>query len=343
MKIKVSVLVPIYKVPKFFLERCLKSLTSQTLEEIEIILVDDGSNDICSNIIDEYAESDSRIIAIHKNNGGLSSARNTAFEKATGEYITFVDGDDFIEENMCEIAYNIAKEKNVQMVFWDQITEYHNSSKVVNTNKFKEKIYRKEECRELQERVLEFNGKIAQVFSKLINREFLLKNNIVHHNELKQGAEGLVFNIELFEFLESAYYVQIPMYHYVFNENSISHSFNKENYDLVVKCFEYIEKYIRSSSNYDKLIEKLYTRVLYAIVTSAITGYFNPYNNMKFKDKVCKYKKFLNNELIQKSLKNGNKKELSISRRIIIFCIKNNFFALINIMAQIRSRELRNK
>jgi len=89
---KISIIVPIYKVPEQYLRKCIESVMSQTLTDIEILLVDDGSPDKCGNICDEYAKKDSRIKVIHKKNGGLSSARNAGFLEATGKWIMFVDG-----------------------------------------------------------------------------------------------------------------------------------------------------------------------------------------------------------------------------------------------------------
>lgn len=108
---RVSILIPVYKVPDKYLKNCLKSCTNQTLKDIEIILVDDGSPGHCGAICDEYALHDTRIKVIHKKNEGLAAARNTAFDAAAGEYITFLDGDDYLEENACETAYNIAVKK----------------------------------------------------------------------------------------------------------------------------------------------------------------------------------------------------------------------------------------
>ena len=96
---KVSIIVPVYKVEKY-LRKCIDSIINQTLKDIEIILVDDGSPDNCGKICDEYAAKDTRIKVIHKENGGLSSARNAGMEVAEGEYIGFVDSDDWIESDM---------------------------------------------------------------------------------------------------------------------------------------------------------------------------------------------------------------------------------------------------
>ena len=96
---KVSIIVPVYKVEKY-LRKCIDSIINQTLKDIEIILVDDGSPDNCGKICDEYAAKDTRIKVIHKENGGLSSARNAGMEVAEGEYIGFVDSDDWIESDL---------------------------------------------------------------------------------------------------------------------------------------------------------------------------------------------------------------------------------------------------
>ena len=101
----ISIVVPVYKVEKL-LERCVKSLIDQSLEDIEIILVDDGSPDKSGDICDKLKQQDSRICVIHKSNGGLSSARNAGIQVAKGKYISFVDSDDDVELNMFEIMVN---------------------------------------------------------------------------------------------------------------------------------------------------------------------------------------------------------------------------------------------
>ena len=103
---KISVIVPVYNVEKF-IKRCLDSIINQTMRDLEIILVNDGSTDNSGKICDEYAQLDNRITVIHKENGGLSSARNTGLDVATGEWIAFVDSDDYIEKNMYEVLYEV--------------------------------------------------------------------------------------------------------------------------------------------------------------------------------------------------------------------------------------------
>ena len=104
---KVSIIVPIYKVEKY-LNRCIDSILNQTYKNIEVILVDDGSPDRCGAICDNYSKIDKRIKVIHKKNEGLAEARNAGIKIATGEYISFVDSDDFINKNMYKVLYENA-------------------------------------------------------------------------------------------------------------------------------------------------------------------------------------------------------------------------------------------
>ena len=112
---KVSIIMPTYNVEKYF-RKCLESVVNQTLEDIEIIPVDDGSPDNCGKIMDEYALKDHRIKPIHKENGGYGSAVNIGIEKATGEYISILETDDFAEKNAYELLYNCAKKNDADVV-----------------------------------------------------------------------------------------------------------------------------------------------------------------------------------------------------------------------------------
>ena len=102
---KISVIVPVYNV-KLYLHKCVDSILNQTYQNIEVLLIDDGSTDGSSDICDSYTEKDSRIKVVHKKNGGLSSARNTGLDMATGEYILFVDSDDYIDIEMIRRLYD---------------------------------------------------------------------------------------------------------------------------------------------------------------------------------------------------------------------------------------------
>jgi len=118
MNPKLSIIVPIYKVEKY-LPKCIDSILSQTFTDFELILVNDGSPDNCGRICDEYAKKDRRVIVVHKENGGLSSARNAGIKLSQGKYIGFVDSDDYIDEKMYEILYNNAELHSSDVVVCD--------------------------------------------------------------------------------------------------------------------------------------------------------------------------------------------------------------------------------
>ena len=115
---KVSIIVPIYKVEKY-IKKCVESILCQTYENLELILVDDGSPDECPQICDEYSIHDRRVKVIHKKNGGLSDARNAGINAATGQYLMFVDSDDYIQNNMVETLYSAVKSTNADLALCD--------------------------------------------------------------------------------------------------------------------------------------------------------------------------------------------------------------------------------
>ena len=129
----VSIIVPIYKVEPY-LHRCLDSIVNQSYTNLEIILVDDGSPDTCPQICDEYATKDNRIVDIHKNNGGLSDARNVGLDISKGEYITFVDSDDWIDKQYVETLLTLITTENSDIVFGEN-EPFHTNYSTQNKKK----------------------------------------------------------------------------------------------------------------------------------------------------------------------------------------------------------------
>ena len=117
----ISVIIPVYKVEKY-LDECLASVTGQTYRNLEIILVDDGSPDRCGEICDQWANKDNRIRVIHKQNGGLADARNAGIDVATGDYISFVDSDDYVDEDFLEGLYSALKKFNTKLAICNMTT-----------------------------------------------------------------------------------------------------------------------------------------------------------------------------------------------------------------------------
>lgn len=341
----ISVLVPVYNVPEKLLRQCLNSLLRQTLIQTEFILIDDGSTNNSGEICDEYASKDSRIIVKHEKNSGLSSTRNKAFSYARGTYIMFLDGDDYIAAQACEQAYKAAHKNNVDVVFWNIQTEFSHSSSLTKVFQNGSRLLSSTEIEDLQSNVLNFNAKIGQVFAKIVRRELLTNANILHQEKLKQGAEGIVFNFELFANVKSAYYLDEPLNHYVYNSKSISHSPDVNNYYLIVRCFSFIENLINKKKykNSEKMLKLLKTRLLYVIITTAITGVFNPMNKISYRKKVQQYQKFLQEEIIDNSLKCGDRESLSWTRKVILWLIEHKYFLIIQLLAWLRRLQYKNR
>lgn len=343
MQPKVSIVVPIYKVPEQFLRHSIESCIGQTLKDIEIILVDDGSPDDCGKICDEYAQKDTRVKVIHKENGGLSSARNTGQDAAIGESLMFLDGDDFIDEKCCEETYTQLVQNDVQVVLYGETFEYGNSSKISCSFGNQSYLLTKEQTQNLQARVLKWDGGVATAYMKLIRREFLVDHNIRHIDNLRQGAEGYVFCIQLFRYVTKVFYLAKPYYHYIHNNQSICHVSTDKNNELILGCFDYIFNYIKHQDNSEKLKPICLTRFLYIIVTVAISGYFNPAIERTYTDRVNAFKTFINKDLPSYAIKHADRANLDLQRKIILKMIDFRLYFVVYCIACIRRKQLENK
>ncbi len=240
-KAKVSVIVPIYNVEKY-LRRCVDSVLSQTLSEIEIILVDDGSPDGCGKICDEYKEKDERIKVVHKKNGGLSSARNAGLDIATGEYTFFLDSDDWLESDGLEKLYSKAVETDVDFVRfrpykanWPNLPELAPYSDGQSCE-LREGYYERSDIeREVLPRILATNsmtlGPTVSSCMALYKSSFLEENSLRFDEEVK-NSEDVLFSARAVYSAKSIYYIEkAGIYCYFYNEASISKGFKPDRFE----------------------------------------------------------------------------------------------------------------
>ena len=230
---KISIIVPIYKVEKV-LKRCVDSLIEQTYKNIEIILVDDGSPDQCGKICDKYANQDDRIIVIHKKNGGLSSARNEGLKKASGDYIMFVDSDDFIEISACQELACFFK-GYPDIIIGDCVTVNENYEVLHCKDLKKGEIFL---GKEYMVNALKNNFFPVVVWLNIYKREFLLSNNLF----FAEGRlhEDIEFTPRVLYFAEKVVYSKCRFYHYVTHEESISSAKDRTKHckDIYKTCIE---------------------------------------------------------------------------------------------------------
>ena len=249
---KVSVIVPVYNVEKY-IEKCLQTLVNQTLEDIEIIIVNDGSTDNSTKIATEYKKKyPNKVVYLEKENGGLSDARNYGIPYATGDYIAFLDSDDYVEIDLYEKMYNKAIQTNADMVECDFYWEYSDTKKVHDQNA----NYKNESDMYANARVVAWN--------KLYKREVIINSGIEFPKGLRY--EDLEFFYKILPKLNKIEYIREPLIHYIQRNNSITYVQNEKTRDIFI-ILDNILKYYKENGLYEKYsqeLEYMYTRILFA-------------------------------------------------------------------------------
>lgn len=228
----ISVIIPCYNVERY-LDRCMESVVNQTYRNLEIILVDDGSPDRSGAMCDLWAEKDSRVKVIHKSNGGLGFARNSGMEIARGEYIAFIDSDDFIDTRMYEILMSKALENNADIVYCGHSKQLSNGNNISIRDFAEEREFDKSTFVELSQgffRPTKLTPKMLtmSVWHAVYRRSIISE---AFHSEREVGSEDIHFQI--CAMLNSGKVIFIPdtLYTYCYNGESLSHEFNLKKYD----------------------------------------------------------------------------------------------------------------
>ena len=244
-KYKLSIIAAVYNLEKY-LPRCLDALVNQTLQEIEILCVDDGSIDSAPQIIDEYAKKyPDKIKAFHKPNGGEFTTRNYGLERATGEYVTFVDTDDWVEPNWAEKLYNAAKENNADMAVCAFERIDLNTNKVVSTN------------------MTNFGNTVKEINNK---DDFMLFINPAPWNKIYKldkvknlrfldfrGFNDMIFLTSSYTTVEKIAFVPDVLYHYYLRYDSQIHSVNKQDVENFKKYLLDLKQLYIDTGKYDEM------------------------------------------------------------------------------------------
>ncbi len=213
---KISVIVPVYNV-EAYIDGCIKSILSQTFEKFELILVDDGSPDKCGEICDQYARTDSRIIVIHQENGGLSKARNTGIDwvlkNNRSEWITFIDSDDRVHHRMLEFMYEAITENNTDIVVGDYQKVY-SFDNLVESEQYHKTIYNASDF--FAENTQKATVAVCKLYHKNLFKDCRFPNGKLH--------EDVFTTYKLFAKADKIVYLDCVLYFYYQNESSIVHS-----------------------------------------------------------------------------------------------------------------------
>lgn len=312
-KLKVSIIVPVYNAEKY-LNRCIESLINQTLGEIEIIFVNDGSTDNSINILKSYKEKDKRIVIIDKINEGVSEARNQGISKAKGDYIFFVDSDDWIDLDTLEKMYKTAIKDNIDIVMCSYVREFKDHSKEKSIDLNDKIIYKDKDLEQLH---LSIIGPLDDQISKSENLDSvgtvwakLYKSTLIQKSEVKfidlkeiGSAEDTLFNIMLFKDVKTVRFINKPYYHYwKDNDNSVTSGYNPRLKEQRKVMFNYIKTFIDSNKLDEKFDEALKNRICISVLGLGLNE-CNKDNKLSLNKKIKNIKSILNDDYIKKSFK----------------------------------------
>jgi len=299
MREKISVIVLVYRVEKY-LKQCIESIVNQTYSNLEIILVDDGSDDLCGEICDQYAEKDSRIKVIHQKNGGIDKARKSGIQAATGEYVGYVDGDDWIEPTMYETLIKLAVENEVDIVESGVIDSYGN---VFEYRKpfFQEGCYKGDKFDDIAPRIIYsgvFFGFGIQTYlvTKIFNREKFIEFQMLEDYSDNITDDPLCTFPAVLS-LRSLYITHDCFYHYRVRNDSAKHLVRLDVPEKLQRVYENAESRFIGCKSEDEISRQLSYLYMYLLLAKAIyvfdeegdDFYLTPYGEICKKDKIILY------------------------------------------------------
>lgn len=283
-----SIIIPIYKVEKY-LEECVNSVINQSFKEIEIILVDDGSPDLCPQICDRYEKEDDRIKVIHKRNEGLSEARNAGLKKSQGKYVIFLDSDDYyLNHNFLADVYGKIQYNSIDLVL------YKRQKYIDETNLFKsppspysDEILQKQDAEDVFYLLSKNDELEANASLKIIKRELLISNNLF----FKRGmlSEDVEWFFRLAPLVKKVIVLNEVSYCYRIRKGSITHSINIKHIDDMMYIITYYAGQLKTIEN-EKLKKALLNYLAYQYyITIGLAWTYSGEHKKEYIDKLFEY------------------------------------------------------
>lgn len=326
----ISVIVPVYNVEEY-LPKCIDSIINQTYRNLEIILVDDGSPDNSPKICDEYAKKDKRIKVIHKKNGGVSSARNYGIKESTGEFISFVDADDWVDRKYIEVLYSTSIEYNSDYVCCGYNRVYNNKKEEINSTGDVIEYTNNEYLIKL----LNVQNSYGFCHMKLIKKNALKS---VRFDEKLLVGEDALFNVMLCNNISKAVVVNKPLYNYRFNSNSVVRKYDANYVTKYENSMKKMSKYIGKNYKDVTITQQLYNYIAYHVLLISVNYCFHPLN----KNQLSSIKNVCNISLFKEAIKKSNYDSLSLSRKISLFTLKYKLYLIMAIICMIRQYQFKN-
>ncbi len=326
MKPIISIIVPIYNVEKY-LDRCITSLRNQTLKNIEIILVDDGSLDNCPDLCDKYAQQDNRIKVIHQKNKGLGLARNAGLDIAQGKYIAFVDSDDYVSIKMYEQLYNESLKQDFDIIYCGvnsqksngKIVQEHVTNRIITDNNIIDLLGNMIAC---DVTIRQERSEPMSVWHCIYKKEIIDTHNIRFMSEREILSEDIIFDIQLLPHCKKIRFIPQALYNYCYNNTSLSKTFQKNklmrNYALLEKCLYLLKK--ENLSFLEVRVLRLFIGYNRSFLKSIL------FSNISYKEKKSLCFELYNNKGWGIIFQRYPIYQMSIFHRIILFFIKYRLF-----------------
>lgn len=347
----ISIIVPVYKIKEAYLRKCIESLIDQERNDYRIILIDDGSPDNCGDICDEYAAKNHIISVIHQNNAGVSEARNTGIKATQTKWLTFVDADDWVENDYITTLYGVisGEASGADMIMFDYIREYLNFQskehlRVVEgflNAKQLEIVHRAPFYKLIQDG--KFNPyTVIGLWDKVYRTEFLRRNNIWFIPEAKKGQDRLL-NADALNATDKIFYLNKTLYHYRCWGESRTNRYDPNIINLtlieIAELRNQMVKHCLTGITEDYIKCRICTR-LYSCMR---LYFFNDSNPDGKKERISKAKKLVNGMPYKDALKEVRLSLLSAGEKIFVMCLKLRLYWLIYFMVKVKSRNRDNK
>lgn len=326
---KISVIIPIYKVEPY-LRKCLDSVVNQTYKNLEIILIDDGSPDNCGKICDEYAERDERIIVIHKENGGLSAARNDGLKLATGQWISFVDPDDWCELDMYEKSMSKAIETSADIVIFSPYqNSKHNEERIhaFSTDFVTEdrKIIAQLQLSALNECYTPFSQ--DHRWGQGLPWDKLYKSSVIRDNHLTfsekvRANEDIIFNILAFQHVTRVAFFDSALYHWRMNPSSIGHKYTPDRAEVDLEIYQVMEDIGNAYGLSEEYFQAIYLKTISNALLLGQRCFFHPEHNESFFNSLRALARKLNQPPYSIALDKVDRSKLRRGGKVIMICYK---------------------
>ncbi len=350
MSEKISVIVPVYNAQKY-LSHCMDSILGQTYTNLEVIAVNDGSQDDSLELLQEYAGRDERIKVISKKNEGVSAARNAAMKYAAGEFILFVDADDWISPITCEEAIAFALEQQADVVMWSYIREMKTESRkkkifdgqvVFNQEDIRSKLYRRMIGLLGEELSHPENADaLCTVWGKLYRKDVIIKNGITFYDIRKIGTyEDGLFNLDVFFHAKKAVFINRYFYHYRRNiEDSVTTKYNANLKEQWKHLFSVLQKHITENQLGEDSREALLNRIALSLIPLGINEIEKDGN---IRDKIQGLKNIIHTNQYQEALEQLKMEYLPFHWKLFFYMARMNYiigvYALLIVIQKIRGR-----